>query len=122
MKNYESLKQAMQENPAEVNSYLQHAARYSERYNLPILTFDELPWSGDAVTMTAEIVKQLKHFGIKHFWTSESSTALNKSLIRLMQNNVMVTGGAVLQVPSPIFSWDEDIAVIQFEIGGSDND
>lgn len=122
MKNFETLLQAMQENPAEVNSYLQHAARYSERYNLPVLTFDELPWAGDAAAMTAEIVKQLRQFEIKHFWTSESSTALNKSLIRLMQNNVMVTGGAVLQVPSPMFSWNEDIAVIQFEIGGSDDE
>lgn len=122
MKNFETLMQVMQENPAEVNAYLQHAARFSERYQLPVLTFDELPWSGDAMAPTVEIVKQLKHFGIKTFWIAESSTALNKALVRLMQNNVTITGGAFLQVPSPLFSWNEDVTVLQCEIGGSDDE
>lgn len=119
MKNFETLIKAMHENPADVNSYVQHAARYSERYNLEVLTFDELPWSGDADTVTAEIVKQLSQFGINEFWIAESSTALNKALIRLMQNNVSITGGEVIIVPSPLFSWNEDIPVLKCEIGGS---
>jgi hypothetical protein len=122
MKNFETLVQAMQENPAEVSSYLQHAARYSERYNLDVLTFDELPWSGDADATTMEIVKQLRQFGIEEFWIAESSTALNKSLIRLMQNGVTITGGEVVVVPSPIFSWNEDIPVLKCAIGGANNE
>ena len=118
MKNYESLMRVMQQNPAVVNSYLQHAARYSERYNLGILTFDELPWAGDADGRTAEIIDQLKQFGITEFWIAESSTALNKSLIRLMQWGVTITGGEFLQVPSPIFSWDEEIPVLKCQLGG----
>lgn len=122
MKNYESLMKVMQENPAAVNSYLQHAARYSERYNLGVLTFDELPWAGDAEGRTAEIIDQLKAFGIKEFWISESSTALNKALIRFIQWGVTITGGEVLSVPSPIFSWNEDIPVLKCKLGGTDNE
>lgn len=122
MKNFENLKQAVYENPAAINSYLQHATRYSERYNLDVLTFDELPWAGDAEARTAEIIQQLKQFGITEFWISESSTALNKSLIRLMQWGVTITGGEVLKVPSPIFSWNEDIPVLKCKFGGSNND
>ena len=113
---------AMQENPAEVNSYLQHAARYSERYNLEVLTFDELPWSGDAATAIQNIVYQLASFGIKEFWIAEASTALNKALIRLMQNGVTITGGEFLVVPSPLFSWNEDIPVLKCQIGGGNNE
>lgn len=122
MKNFENLKQAMHNNPAAVNSYLQHAARYSERYNLDVLTFDELPWSGGAEDATAEIVEQLVQFGITEFWIAESSTALNKALIRLMQNGVTITGGEVLVVPSPLFSWNEDIPVLKCKIGGGNNE
>lgn len=122
MKNFETLKKAMQVNPAQVNSYLQHAARYSERYNLEVLTFDELPWAGDADGRIAEIVDQLKQFGITEFWIAESSTALNKALIRLMQWGITITGGEFLKVPSPTFSWNEDIPVIKCRIGGNDND
>ena len=122
MKNFETLMQAMQENPAEVNSYLKDAARHSANRNLPVLTFSELPWSGDADATTADIIKELKQYGIEEFWVAENSTALNRALIRLMQNDVTITGGEILVVPSRLFSWDEEIPVIKCKIGGNGND
>lgn len=113
--NYEQVADAIGRDEG-ISWYLAEAVRYSEKYNLDTLTFHELPWSANVEAETEKLIEQLKKYDVREFWISEASTALNKALIRLMGYNVVITGGEVLKVSSPYFSWEEEIPVLKCEI------
>lgn len=117
MTNFETLRTKMQEDRTSVPRYIRMACDYSDDRSLETLTFDELPWGRNVEVEIQAMIEELKSYGIKEFWICEHSAALCESLVRLMQNGVVITGGEMYTMPSIFGSqFTQDVPVLKCQI------
>jgi len=94
----------------EVEHHVARAFRYTQKFELEQLTFNDLPW-GDEIPVIDQMVAEMRQYGVEEFWISERSTALIGQLGQFLRNGCTVLSGETVKVKGLLGGYENEMVL-----------